>query len=215
MIHTLSAAERSALRVGAAHVGADVDDDFERRVAVQLDLIGVWGARLRLTGERDRGTLLRKHVVDSLALAPLLPLAGVVVDIGSGAGFPGLVVAGLRPDLDVVLVESRRRKASFLGDVVRTIGLDRVRVRNARAEDVAEEIPESSALVVSRAVRLEAFLPVAARVVAPDGRVVAMQTPKQREIAAATGAVSGLGLESVREYRLLDGEPRTLFVYRR
>jgi 16S rRNA (guanine527-N7)-methyltransferase len=92
-----------------------------------------WGHRVNLVGSTDRAALTR-HVEDSLAAVPHLPDGARVVDLGSGAGFPGIPIAIARPDVDLTLVEIRERRASFLRHVVRTLGLG-CRVERRRIED--------------------------------------------------------------------------------
>src|SRR5258708_4408492 len=130
----MTPAEARALRLGAEHLGVDLDAGSIARIDAFLALLGVWNQRVRLTGERDGKTIVRKHVIDSLAVVPHLPTAGDVIDIGSGGGFPGIIVGCLRPDLPLVLIESRRRRASFLNEVVRSVGLHAARVLEMRAE---------------------------------------------------------------------------------
>ncbi len=215
MVLRLDEAEQQTLREGGARLGITIDDAFLDRVGRYLGVLELWGRRFRLTGERARSVLLRKHIVDALALGPLLPTSGPVIDIGSGAGFPGVVVACLRPDLAVVLVEARRRKASFLAEVTRTVPLPEVHVVNARAEDLVAEWSRRARLITGRALRIEQLLPLALPLLAPGGKIVAMQTPRQRARAAELAARCGLALVRIRPYELLDGESRALFVFRR
>lgn len=210
---TLTAFERRELAAGAARIGATLPEGFEKRLSVYLELLALWGRNLRLTGALERLTLLRKHVVDSLALAPHLPPMGPILDLGSGAGFPGLVIACLRPDLDVVLVEARRRKASFLAEVARRASLARVVVLNERAEAIAVAWSYRARLVTARAVRLETVLELAAPLLGEGGRIVAMQTPRRTAVAEGLGPRFGLRLIDTSRYVLPDGEQRALFVY--
>src|SRR5262249_26058426 len=137
-----------------------------------------------------RRILVRKHAVDSLAVLPHLPACGTLVDVGSGAGFPGLVLGCVRPDLELRLIESRRRPASFLADAIRSIPLPAARVLDVRAEDAARDpsLAGCSAVVLSRAIRLDAFLPLASPFVRSGGLVIAMQTPNLGEEVARRAA---------------------------
>ena len=100
-------------------------------------------------GPREGERLWERHILNSIAAAPLLPEGASVVDVGSGAGLPGIPLAILRPDLTVTLLESLLRRASFLDLAVDELGLaDRVRVVRARAEEHRERY----AVVTSRAV---------------------------------------------------------------
>ncbi len=207
----LDAAEASALRLAAETLQVSLADDAVERIGGYLDLLILWNQRFHLTGERDRETLLGKHVVDSLAPAPLLPAEGLVIDIGSGAGFPGIILACLRPELDMVMLEARRRPCSFLSEAVRSIPLPRARVLVSRAEDAVSELGSSAAMVISRAIRLDLLLPLAVPLLGPDGTVVAMQTPATTEAEAGRLADPlGLRVAGFVDYRLPGDESRRL-----
>jgi len=92
-----------------------------------------WGARTNLVGSLDVDALTR-HVEDSLAAAEHLPRSARVVDLGSGAGFPGIPLAIARPDLDLTLVEIRERRVHFLRHVVRRLALG-CRIERRRIEE--------------------------------------------------------------------------------
>ena len=77
-----------------------------------------------LVGPRELPRLWSRHIVNSAAVVPFLPARGSVADVGSGAGFPGVVVALLRPDLDVTLIETMERRTQWLSDVVEELDLD-------------------------------------------------------------------------------------------
>ncbi len=202
----MGATEVDVLRTAAATVGVDVPVEAAERIVRHLDLLDIWNRRIHLTGERDRQTLLEKHAVDSVAAALMLPPSGSVVDIGSGAGFPGIILGCLRPDLDVTMVEPRRRPCSFLAESIRTIPLPRARVIEARAEDVVRDLGGTATAAVSRALRLEVFLAVAKPLVAPGGFAIAMQTPRTDEgHARETAKRLGLELVEVRDYSLPGG----------
>ena len=209
----MTTAEAALLREIAARFDVKLDAGTLERVERFLELLTLWNRRIRLTGERDLSLILRKHVADSLAPVACLPDAGLVVDIGSGAGFPGIILACLRPDLELVLIESRRRRVSFLRETIRQARLPRARAVEARAEDVVAdaEIAGRARVVVGRAIRLEKFLALAAPFVEPNGVAIAMQTPR-----SATGGIAGtpaLLPAGRREYRLPEGECRTLLFF--
>lgn len=212
----MTTAERTRLRADAERLGAVLDEQAVERLDRFLDLLEVWNRRFRLTGDRERPTLLEKHVLDCLAVVPELPPDGPVVDIGSGAGFPGVVLACACPDRPVVLVEPRRRPTSFLLEVARTIPLPHVRVVEARAEDAARDptLGRSMAMVVSRALRLDILVGLSPPFLRGGGMVVAMQTPSVSERDAGLQAVRcGLRLVRIRDYELPGGEARRLLVF--
>jgi 16S rRNA (guanine527-N7)-methyltransferase len=161
---------------------------------------------------------VRKHVVDSLAVVPELPSSGIVVDIGSGGGFPGLVLGCVRPDLTLRLVESRRKPTSFLAEAIRTIPLPEASALEMRGEDAAanELLAGRAAVVVSRALRLDVLVGLGAPLLAPAGSLIAMQAAsKTSEAAGDATRGSGLELVRTRDYRLPDGERRRLMILRR
>jgi 16S rRNA (guanine527-N7)-methyltransferase len=210
--------ELSDLVASARGVGASVDAATAARLEIFVDLLVVWNRRLRLTGDRDRRVLLRKHVVDSLAVAPELPASGLIVDLGSGAGFPGIVLGCARPDLAVRLIEPRRRPVSFLAEAIRNIPLPGAQALEMGGEEAASSpsVAGRSRLVVSRALRLDVFLGLALPLLGPDGLVVAMQAPSLGEAHARDQSrPMGLDLVRLRDYQLPDGEARRLFIFGR
>ncbi len=109
------------------------------RLRIMHDLLGHWQKATNLISSKSFADCWRRHFADSAQLAPLAGDAPVWVDLGSGAGFPGLVVALLREDITMHLVESNSRKAAFLQTVCREAGIDAV-IHHCRAEalDLAE-----------------------------------------------------------------------------
>lgn len=138
------------------------------RLAVYLELLRRWQARINLVG---RGTLAdpwRRHFLDSAQLAPLLPNNPKLIDLGSGAGFPGLVLAILT-HAQVRLVESDQRKCAFLHEAARLTGVA-VRIDNARIESLT---PDAYDAVTARALApLPDLLAHARKLLAPRGSCI-------------------------------------------
>lgn len=157
-----------------------------RETAERLDafaaLLLEWNRRINLVSARDAAELRQRHVEDSLQLLPLLP-DGRLIDIGSGGGFPGLVVAAAEPERPVALVESDKRKAAFLATAAARLGLPKVAVHAARAEDVA--LSGMAALTARAFAPLTQILPYAARFLASGGVAI---LPKGRGADAELGA---------------------------
>ncbi len=111
------------------------------RLSEYLDLLVRWNTRTNLTAIREPEDIVRRHFGESLFAGEHLgaPLPDTLLDLGSGAGFPGLPIALLRPEIKVTLAESQGKKASFLREAVRTLGLPNVEVWAARAESMPEE----------------------------------------------------------------------------
>lgn len=93
------------------------------QLSLYLDLLLKWNARTNLTAIREPEEIVRRHFGESLFAGVHLPKASTLLDFGSGAGFPGLPIQLLRPELAVTLAESQNKKATFLREAVRTLGL--------------------------------------------------------------------------------------------
>ncbi|MGE0641859.1 MAG: 16S rRNA (guanine(527)-N(7))-methyltransferase RsmG [Thermoanaerobaculia bacterium] len=136
--------------------GEELPEEGLRAVHAHYEELRRWAPTVALIGPGAVDELLERHYAESLAALPLLPPgAATVLDVGSGAGFPGLVLAALRPDLSFVLTEARERKWAFLQAACRKAGLS-CRCLNVRvAPKSADELPESIAVLTSRAVRID------------------------------------------------------------
>ncbi len=202
--------EISALRRGASELGVELDDGSAQRLLSYLDSLYRWNRKTRLTAVA-RSDALRLHLLDSLTALPLLPLGARLADLGSGAGLPGLVLALARPDLDVSLVESRRRRCSFLSEVVRESGVDNCRVLNRRAESLVEE-GRVFDCVISRAFKTPVeFVRLAASLVhAGRGRVLVMSGPAPGLAEEVCARVAGVEFEECRDVVLPDGGERRM-----
>ena len=134
-----------------------------------------WNAAYNLTAIREPRDMLVKHLLDSLAMQPHVQGLANLADLGTGPGLPGIPLALATPALAVTLVESNGKKARFLREAVRHLGLtDRVRVLESRAEAVAE--PGAYAAITARALdRLVGILEVGGHLLAPQGRLLAMK----------------------------------------
>jgi 16S rRNA (guanine527-N7)-methyltransferase len=151
-----------------------------------LSLLLRWNSRVNLTAVRDEEGILSRHFVESIACARALP-AGIatLLDFGSGAGFPGIPVALCRPEISVTLAESQGKKAAFLQEAVRVLGIS-AKVHAQRAESLTAKFD----CVTLRAVdRMGRAVEAAGRLVVPGGWLAPMTTGIEFEtLKAAAGA---------------------------
>lgn len=127
-----------------------------------------------LIGPRELPRLWSRHLVNSAAVLDFLPRQAQVLDIGSGAGFPGIVVAIARPELDVHLAEPMQRRCEWLADVVDELGLDNVTIHQARAEELRGKGKVD--VVTSRAVaNMSKLVRMTSKLIAPGGSLVALK----------------------------------------
>ncbi len=171
------------------------------QLSVYLDLLLKWNARTNLTAIRDPEEIVRRHFGESLFAAQNLGHPDTVLDFGSGAGFPGLPIAILRPEIYVTLAESQNKKATFLRETVRTLNLSNVEVWAARVETLPPD--RRFHTITLRAVDdMEAALPSARARTATGGQLAILTTTHQissagRTIALPNSKAGVLYLETV------------------
>ena len=120
----MSAAGTAAARRKLGELVPDVSRETWSQLETLVELLAKWQKAINLVGRSTLDDVWTRHVLDSGQLAPLIPAsADSLVDLGSGAGFPGLVLTTLRPDLAITLIEADARKAAFLGEAARHMGL--------------------------------------------------------------------------------------------
>jgi len=127
------------IAAGLQELGLAPSPDLVHALERLAQLVADWSPRVNLTSHRDAEAVVRHLVLDALALGSVLPVAASLVDLGSGAGFPGFPLALLDRSRPVILVESRERAHHFQRVVIRELGLESVRALRGRAEELAPE----------------------------------------------------------------------------
>jgi 16S rRNA (guanine527-N7)-methyltransferase len=159
-----------------------------------------------LIGPREVPRLWERHLLNSAAVAELVPRPGSLIDLGSGAGLPGIVLALLLPDVKVTLLEPMLRRVTFLEECVRALGLDNAVVVRGRAEELAGRI--SADVVTARAVApLERLALLALGLARPGGIVLAIKGSRaDQEVAAARPVLRRLGIRDIAVVRAGSGK---------
>jgi 16S rRNA (guanine527-N7)-methyltransferase len=206
----------------APFVGGGLSEAQLAQLAAYLEILHRWNARVNLTAVRDPEEVVTRHFGESLFAARALfpsgpgcpqPLTGErLLDIGSGAGFPGLPIKIWAPSLEVALLEAQQKKATFLREVVRALDLKGISVAAVRAEDFSGNDDKRRATVTLRAVeKFDLILPTAARLATP-GRVALLiglaQVPTAYEILPAVEWSEALPIPLSEARILLVGEFR-------
>jgi 16S rRNA (guanine527-N7)-methyltransferase len=173
---------RAELAAGLATLGLDAA--LADPLLAYLALLDRWNRTYNLTAIRDPRAMVALHLLDSLAMQPFVRDIGNLADLGSGAGLPGIPLAIAEPALQVTLVESNGKKARFLREAVRTLGLGNARVAESRAEALAQ--PGAFDAITARAMAtLADLLAAGAHLLRPGGRLLAMKGAlPEAEIAA-------------------------------
>lgn len=196
-------APHALLDAGLATLG--LDPALAAPLRRYLDLLARWNRTYNLTAIRDPGEMVTLHLLDSLSMHAHMDGVSKLADLGTGAGLPGIPLAIARPGLEVTLVESNGKKARFLREAVRSLGLANARVAESRAEAV--DMPGAFDAITARAMAtLADIIAVGGHLLAPGGRLLAMKGVRpDAEIALLPAgweveaihplAVPGLGAE--------------------
>jgi 16S rRNA (guanine527-N7)-methyltransferase len=207
----------------AAAIGIQLGQMELDRFATYHREILLWNRRTNLISERSEQEIVLRHFLDSLTPAPFLECPdGALIDLGSGGGFPGLPLRIAFGNLHVTLVESSRKKTSFLAHIVRTLDLDHVTIVRERIEVLTEkkEYAGSFDAVLSRAAfKLPELIRMASFFLRPDARLIAMKGSTLREEMDDAEKVlksSGMTLQACHDIRLpFTDLSRKIIIYRR
>jgi 16S rRNA (guanine527-N7)-methyltransferase len=163
----------STLITGAAQLGIELSERQASQLIRLLDELDDWNQRMNLTAIRERGAQITKHLLDSLSIQPFLQ-GERVLDVGTGAGFPGLPLAVVNPELRFTLLDSTAKKLKFIEHVAGLLELPNVQTVHTRAENFRP--PERFDIVVSRAVGpVEQFVKWTGHLCVGGGRLLAMK----------------------------------------
>jgi len=175
--------ECSTLERGCAQLGVDLTARAAGQLLAHLALLEQWNRRVNLTAVRGLEAMVVRHLLDSLSIARFVR-GQSLLDIGSGAGFPGLPLAMVNPNLRITLLDSRRRRVEFLRHLCATLELGNVEVVGARVEDY-RPAQKFDTLTTRAFAPLDRTLQLTAALHRPGGRLLAMKgrTPAP-EIAA-------------------------------
>lgn len=180
------------LRHGVAKLGIALSDEAQRKLLDYLELLRKWNEVYNLTAIRDPHQMVSHHLLDSLAVLPHL-WPGKWLDVGCGAGLPGLVLAVAQPGWQFSLLDSNSKKTSFVQQAVIELGLKNVSVYCARVEEWQPDARFDG--IISRAFsELGDFLRSTHHLMAPQGRWAALKGSPQQELA---GMPDGCRVERV------------------
>ncbi len=181
----LPAAARDDLDAGLAALG--LDPALAGPLARYLALMLRWNAAYNLTAIRDPREMVTKHLLDSLAMAPAVAGLPTLADLGTGPGLPGIPLAIATPGLRVTLVESNGKKARFMREALRQLGLGNAEVAESRIE--ALDRPGQLAAITARALAtLPQILALGGHLIADDGVLLAMKGARPDDEIAALPA---------------------------
>lgn len=189
-------------------------DEYGFTLRKYTEILAGYSGNIRLTGPGDAETLWSDHVIDCLYSLPFLPGKGKVIDVGTGGGFPGIVWAICRPDLNVFLLDSVRKKCTALKDIAKELSLSNITVIWSRSEDYAATEKESFDVACARALSdtgtLAEYLTPLVRT---GGIVLAFKGPRvHEELAHVKNKWQILGLDEPSIYPYVINEKKHFIV---
>lgn len=169
------------LQRGILELGLEIDDDTQQKLLEYLALLVKWNKVYNLTAVRDPQQMVSNHLLDSLAVIPhLWPRRWL--DVGCGAGLPGLVLAIVRPDWSVTLLDSNSKKTGFVQQAIIELGLTNAAVYCARVENF-QAVNKFDGIISRAFTELGDFLRITGHLLAEQGHWVAMKGLPEQELA--------------------------------
>lgn len=218
-----------------------IEEEFKKNLSVELDKINIeikeeklklfykymkllleWNEKINLTAITDEKEIILKHFVDSLTINKYIKKEDIVMDMGTGAGFPGIPLKIINSDNHFILVDSLNKRINFLAEVKEKLKLEKLDLLHSRAEDLGNNVEyrEKMDVVASRAVaNLRTLTEYTLPFVKKGGIFISMKGPNaQEEIELAKNAIEILGgkIEKVENLKLTDNDiERNIIVIRK
>lgn len=205
------------LKTGASELGIELEENQIKLFMLYLKELKLWNEKINLTALKEDRDIIIKHFIDSITPACLIESGTKLLDIGSGAGFPGVPLKIIRPDIDVTLLESSGKKVAFLKELIRKLGLKGLSVRSVRAEDSGNGILRNSFnCVITRAVGgVPHVLRLSLPYVRDGGHMLLMRGRKGASDTGSSEYPEGVILEEEKHLTLpFLGDERTLLLFK-
>jgi len=166
------------LKQGCEKIQVDITSEQISLMAAHATQLILWNKKINLTAIVEPQAMAEKHFIDALAVQPFLEQEKKMMDMGTGGGFPSIPLKILNPGIEFVLVDSSRKKVTFLKHVIRTLGLKNIEALHCRVEDLAGDDSHAGTYdaVISRAFAgLEKFVGFALPLLKPEGKIYALK----------------------------------------
>lgn len=187
----------------AEKFGLKINEIAQERFKTYHSLLLEWGEKINLYSKNDKTRLLAYHFLDSLLPINLIPQSAVLADIGSGAGFPGLPIKIMRPDLKVFLFEAKKKKAIFLSYAAKSIGLSDITVIDKRIEEFEEA--RFDLFTIRLLGSLKEIIPLISHLLKENSRMIFYKTGNlEKELKEGERVMKrfGISCEGIHTFRL-------------
>lgn len=183
----------------SSKIDINLDNEICNKLYNYMNLLLEWNEKINLTAITDEKEIILKHFIDSFTINKFINSGDIMLDIGTGAGFPGLPIKIIRPEVDVFLMDSLNKRINFLNEVIESLQLKNIEAFHSRAEEMAKnnKFREKFDVVTSRAVaKLNILLEYMLPYTKIDGKCLCMKGPNiEEEIKEAEKALKILGGE--------------------
>ena len=196
----------------AKKVNIEIDNKKEEQFYNYMKLLLEWNEKINLTAITEQNDIILKHFIDSITINKYIEQSNSIIDIGTGAGFPGIPLKIMNQNKKITLVDSLNKRINFLNEVCKEISLENIQCIHARAEELASDLEyrENYETVVSRAVaRLNVLIEYMLPFVKKGGLCICMKGPNiDGELEEAKNAIKVLGgkIKSVESFFLPDSD---------
>ena len=203
----------------AKKIDIDINEEQINKFYDYMNLLIEWNKKINLTEITDYNEIILKHFVDSLTINKCIKENNYVVDVGTGAGFPGIPLKIIRYDINIVLVDSLNKRINFLNEVIKELNLKNIETVHARAEEFGrnKKYRQKFDVATSRAVaNLSTLSEYMIPLVKINGRCICMKGKEiKEELKDSLNAIKVLGgkVENVEEFELADNDINRSIIY--
>ena len=200
-------------------IDIDINEEQINKFYDYMNLLIEWNNKINLTAITDYNEIILKHFVDSLTINKCIKENNYVVDVGTGAGFPGIPLKIIRDDIKIVLVDSLNKRINFLNEVIKELNLKNIETVHARAEEFGrnKKYRQKFDIATSRAVaNLSTLSEYMIPLVKINGRCICMKGKEiKEELKDSLNAIKVLGgkVENVEEFELADNDINRSIIY--
>ena len=196
------------MRENSLKLDIELNEEQLEKLYMYMDILLEWNQKMNLTAITDKKEIILKHFVDSLTINKYIDKNKSIIDVGTGAGFPGIPIKIIRDDVEIVLVDSLNKRINFLNEVINKLELKNIKAIHARAEEIGktEEYREKFDISTSRAVaNLSTLSEYLIPLVKINGKCICIKGPDiNEEIEQSKVAIKTLGgkIEDIKSFKL-------------